>query len=298
MDVMTYRDVDLFAPTVGGSLPNCVGWGSTPFRAQMSRQQQIDYDATRELFSLTHGSVETNHWPLMRRAISDRFTYCIPSRGVTLRWFADAEVARQVCERSVRAPLAHFTVPMRQIGAREEPSRWCESQFVPGSHPLGEAPIKRILVRLHASTPASRADVESAYRDRVLSRVPREDPLYPHLYSEISSWSGWTRLAETQHDFVSWHGDATLSNCVVSESASHEATLIDHSPIARGPREYDYAKLRRSLVLSDDGRWRDDPRTCRGDLHLAVVVLGMLGSHWRHSPIFERLLEFWREIRG
>lgn len=208
-------------------------------------------------------------WPLMRNVREKRSVELAPGVRVLIRDDDHRRLSR-VAARSVTLPC---TVPVVVLapGLAERP--WLE-----GAHPADGGPVRDCLATIHRYPARATAFEVLSFLD-----VRRRRAGLP----EIADWRGWDELVADPGPWVRWHGDPTLTNCLVTAGGP---VMIDHAPDDRGPREYDYAKLRRSELLGDDGVVRGRPD--RRDLWLGVVIAGMVGSH--EGVMRDLLLDMWR----
>lgn len=223
-------------------------------------------------------------WPAMKRARDDRATLVCDS--CVWRWYADVAAAQQVAMRSQQEPLRGYCGGAYEYVA----DGWVQCPYVIGREATAADVllIDRELQRLHDSGPRQRMRVGAILRSRVLARLLNNHAVGDPMHDEIAAWPMWRYI---DGSVGPWHGDPSLTNVLITPSGAVQ--FIDHSPMEHGPREYDFAKLRRSLVLGDDGEWKNRPP--RGDEWLAVVVAGMIGSHCA-GAFRDKLIEMWRTI--
>lgn len=140
--------------------------------------------------------------------------------------------------RSVSYPLRYYTPPIQWLGGNWGVRRKIEA---------GPGNIRAVLAELHRGP------------TREMTRGERV---------RFFSSRGLLDIDVKLH-VGSWHGDPTLSNFI-------GGYLIDHSPDAEGPLEWDYAKLERSEILDDNMKRIGK---CRKDPLLAAVFLSMFYRH-------------------
>jgi hypothetical protein len=229
-------------------------------------------------------------WPAMERVEKDRATLITPE-GVW-RWYKDHEQAKNCCARSTQMPLSAHTVPMSWWG-----DGWTLAQFIEGRHPdpRNDNDMSKVVLALdllHGSSQVSfHSFVGGRLRLRALDRLEKNHPKDTATRELLVTWMGWKWLVGL---IGPWHGDPTINNTIIQPDGS--VRFIDHSFMIAGPREYDLAKLRRSMVIGDDGNWVVGTGPLqRGDHWLAIVLAGMIGSHVV-GKLRNNCLEAFREI--
>lgn len=221
-------------------------------------------------------------WPMMQRVRPDRKTLVLPERGCVLRRFESEHDAMSYALHGYYLAQRGWSKPCEYIG-----KEWtAQEHVVAGDAQPNVAGIVRIIAELHGHVGQYGAprDYTQEELQRVCDREVRNhggelvETFAKHWPSELRSVRG------------PWHGDPTLTNCIVDAAGRY--WMIDHAPQLLGPQEYDYAKLRRCLLINDEGviDWQQVARG-HDDTWLRVVIAGMLGSHT--GEMREKLKEVW-----
>jgi len=231
----------------------------------------------------------TTRWPKMARVQQDKRVELLTGRRVVRHWWQDRGVAEQVARRSQCGYLAEWTVPLERAA-----EGWYESELVDGYHPRSEEDFQRCfaaLATIHSTERREKRDVTERHCERVCSRLRENHPTEKSLLTDVHRWFGRQMLV----DFLGpWHGDPSASN-ILLVSGPRRVTFVDHAPQWYGGAKYDFAKLRRSMIIDDDANTLKPPD--HGDAWLAVVIAGMLGSHAK-GDLWSKLAEIWLKITG
>lgn len=221
----------------------------------------------------------------MARVRQDRVTLC---GDVVWRWYASDATARACVEKSKRRPLALMTPELEYCGCG-----WTRQEYLRGEHPREIGHVEDMLraLRDQLQHPACTRWCGLEQRERVMARLLRNHPEDDDVHDMVERSIKWDKLVSPYSE--AYHGDPTLSNVVVQGANS---LFIDHSPELAGPHEYDDAKLRRCLLVSDEGKLVGHPHEHRGDQWLLVALAGMIGSH--RGEFRKLLIEVFRGVAG